>query len=417
MIALSGAGSRRGLLVRSLSLRALAPWLMGISVVVRLIDSIPRAQTPFVDLHVYYLGQFALDRPGTLYDVVYTDLSGEHLPFIYPPFAAMVLYPLRWLNFWVAAWAWQLAIIAALYGVVWLSLRMIGRGSHRTAMLWTAVGVWFEPIRVGMDCSQVGVFLTLAALYAVYSSRSWVSGSLVGLAAGFKLTPAITALYFIGMRRWKAAAIAGGTFLATVGLSALVVPGDTANYFTGVIGRFAVPIATALNQSWRGTISRIVGHDVGDGIVVYGAVAATAVLAVLAWRALGSGERGRDAFGSLLVVQLFGLMVPPISWVHHWVWAVPLTIWLLLGPWSAQRGARVLGWAWFALLYIGFSIGSSQLQATPWIFSRPWYLAWGQAVYAPMAMITFAWIIYVGWTSRRVRETDAAPGVANSALL
>ena len=46
--------------------------------------------------------------------------------------------------------------------------------------------------------------LVLAVLYAVYSTRWWLSGLLVGLAAGVKLTPAVSGLYFLGVRRWGA---------------------------------------------------------------------------------------------------------------------------------------------------------------------------------------------------------------------
>jgi alpha-1,2-mannosyltransferase len=46
----------------------------------------------------------------------------------------------------------------------------------------------------------------------------------------------------------------------------------------------------------------------------------------VAWRALGTGAQDRDRLGSLLVVQLVGLVLSSISWIHHWVWVVPLMI-------------------------------------------------------------------------------------------
>ena len=61
-----------------------------------------------------------------------------------------------------------------------------------------------------------------------------------------------------------------------------------------------------------------------------------AALAVFAGRAVS------DALGILLVVQLFGLLVSPISWVHHWVWIIPLGIWLVHGTGSRRRGARAV---------------------------------------------------------------------------
>ena len=171
------------------------------------------------------------------------------------------------------------------------------------------------------------------------------------MAAGIKLTPAISGLYLVGVRRWAAAAFSVVVFLATIGVSALVVGDQTRYYFTELLGdaHRVGPIATSFNQSWRGGISRILGHDAGFGPLVLAAIAVTAVLAVLAWRALDPSDR----LGKLLVVELFGLLLSPISWTHHWVWLVPLMIWAIHGPLRERRGARIVGWGWLALTLIG----------------------------------------------------------------
>ena len=70
----------------------------------------------FVDLHVYLGGAEALNHPGTLYDYVYGDQTPDFpLPFTYPPFAALVFYPLTLLPFGVVALGWTLGTMAALY--------------------------------------------------------------------------------------------------------------------------------------------------------------------------------------------------------------------------------------------------------------------------------------------------------------
>jgi alpha-1,2-mannosyltransferase len=355
-----------------------------------------------VDFHVYVLGGSALDRPETLYSFAYSDQSPDQpLPFVYPPFAAIVFLPLSLLPFGLAGLLWQVAILAAVYGIVRISQRLVGGGSHRAAMLWTAGAIWLEPVRVSLDLGQVGVFLTLAVLYAVVSRRWWTSGLLIGLAAGVKLTPAITGLYFVGVRRWAAAVFSAVVFFVTIGLSYVVVGDQVRNYFTRVMGDTSInPIGIAINQSWRGGISRILGHDSGGGALVLAAIAATAVLALLAWRALGIGSDGRDLLGSVLVVELFGLLVSPISWVHHWVWVVPLSIWLLRGTWRDESGARVLGWGWLIVTLLSIPSVLALAEPSLWQISRPWYLAWAGLVYVAAAVATLAWIVVTG---RRVR--------------
>jgi alpha-1,2-mannosyltransferase len=190
-------------------------------------------------------------------------------------------------------------------------------------------------------------------------------------------------------------------FVATVAVSALVVGDQTRYYFTDLLGdaHRVGPIATSFNQSWRGGISRILGHDAGFGPPVVAAIVVTAVLAVLAWRALD----GSDRLGKLLVVEVFGLLLSPISWTHHWVWLVPLMIWLIQGPVRERPGARILGWGWLALTMIGVPWLLSFAQPTIWQISRPWYLAWAGLIYIVAALATLAWIAAAG---RQATQSD-----------
>lgn len=388
---------------RAISLNAAGPVLFVLSVAARLAWTYRAPHgANFVDLHVYVYGAATIDHPGSLYHYVYADQTPDFpLPFTYPPFAAVVFYPLHLLPFGLVAFCWQVGTIAALYGVVRISQRLIGVGAgegHRLAMLWTAIAIWLEPLRSTFDYGQINVVLVLVILFAVYTTRWWLSGLLVGLAAGVKLTPAITGLYFVGARRWGAAVFSGVVFFATIGLSALVIGDETRQYFTDLIFKTdrIGPMCTIFNQSWRGGVCRIVGHDAGYSPPVLIGIAVIAILSGLAWRALSKGVNTPDRLGTLLVVELFGLLVSPISWTHHWVWLVPLMIWLLHGPLSQRLGARILGWVWLVLSIIGVPWLLSFFQPTIWQNGRAWYLAWGGMVYIVATLATLAWIAASG---------------------
>jgi alpha-1,2-mannosyltransferase len=399
---------------RAISLNAVGPLLLILSVAARLVWTylVPNGAN-FVDLHVYVGGAAAIDHPGTLYSYVYADQTPDFpLPFTYPPFAAVIFYPLHLLPFGLVAFCWQVGTMAALYGVVRISQRLLGVPAgedQRVAMLWTAVAIWLEPLRSTFDYGQINVLLALATLWAVYSTRWWLSGLLVGAAAGVKLTPAIAGLYFVGVRRWGAAVFSAVVFLATVAVSALVVGDQARYYFTDLIFKTdrVGPICTTFNQSWRGGICRIFGHDDGYSPLVLTGIAVTAILAILAWRALrtasAAGPNGTDRLGLLLVVELFGLLLSPISWTHHWVWLVPLMIWLIHGPLSDRRGTRIIGWSWLVLTIIGVPWLLSFAQPTIWQGHRPWYLAWAGLVYIVATLATLAWIAATG------RERGASP--------
>jgi alpha-1,2-mannosyltransferase len=247
----------------------------------------------------------------------------------------------------------------------------------------------------------------LAVLWACYSSRPWVSGLLVGVAAGIKLTPAVSALYFLGARRWSAVAASAVVFIGTVALSVVVLGAQGRYYFTDLLGNAGRigPVASPMNQSLRGMVGYLLGHDTGYGALVLLGIGVAAVLTVLAWRAIDSD----DALGRLLVVMLFGLLISPISWTHHYVWLLPLILWLLYGP---TRGrTRNVGWAWFALGYV----------SPPWILvftdSRGWtvsshsYLAWVGSLYVLATLATLAYLATLRRRSDRAARPCSDPSV------
>ena len=85
------------------------------------------------------------------------------------------------------------------------------------------------------------------------------------------------------------------------------------------------------------------------------AIAVTAVVALLAWRAVGGRA---DRLGAIVVVQLFGLLL----------------------------GLTLVGVPWLL----------SFAQPTIWEISRPWHLAWLGLIYIVATLVTLAWIAATG---------------------
>ena len=361
-----------------------------------------------VDLHVYVDCSAHL-LGGALYDCTYAEETPEFpLPFTYPPFAALLFFPLHYLPFGVVGVGWLLLTVAALYKVAAIALELVGSdpGTRRAmAMVWTAGGMWLEPMRTTLDYGQVNVFLVLGAMVAVRSSRWWISGPLVGLTAGVKLTPAIIGLYFVAYRRWTSAIASAVVFGVTVGVSYLAIGGQAQQYFGTLLGdadRIG-PVGSVTNQSLRGVLSRILGHDVESGLVWVVAVAITACVAWFAWRALDRDDR----LGTLLVVAFFGLLISPISWSHHWVWVIPLLIWLTAGPFAGRPGARAFTVFWGVVTAIGVPWLLGFFQGDVWGFSRAGWLSWSASVYVAGALAWYGWLIRLARRDDRSSEPVA----------
>ena len=267
------------------------------------------------------------------------------LPFTYPPFAAVLMVPLAPLPPSLVATLWTAASTAALAGTVVVVRHALGREMGRPAPGWLVlllgVGAFaWEPVWQNAAFGQVNTFLLLAVVYDVLGPRRRTSGVLVGLAAGVKLTPLVFVAFLVLAGRRTDAARAALTFAGTVVVGHVLLPGTTAAYWSDDLFRPSRigPPALAHNQSVLGALARLL--DGPPPTVVWLAISIPVCVAVLlvgvaCWRA-------GDRVLGLGVASLAMLLASPVSWSHHWVWAVPLA----LALWERSRWAAV---AWSAV--------------------------------------------------------------------
>jgi alpha-1,2-mannosyltransferase len=290
------------------------------------------------DLLVYqYGGRAVLDG---LPDLASRDpVTG--LRFTYPPFAAVAMAPLAPLPAWLAAALWTGASVAALAAVVVLVRRALDRPAPGWMVaLVTGCAVALEPVWQNLTFGQVNLFLMLAVLVDLLRPERRWSGVLVGIAAGVKLTPLVFVVLLLLVGRRAAAGRAVLVFAGTVAVGFVVTPGSSAAYWARGLtdaGRVGPP-ALAHNQSVYGALTRLL--DGPPPTLLWLAVAGPLSLAVLV---VGAGwwRRGDRVLGTGLGAMAM-LLASPISWSHHWVWAVPVA----LALWERKRWA---GAAWTAV--------------------------------------------------------------------
>ncbi|MFI9005891.1 glycosyltransferase 87 family protein [Actinosynnema sp. NPDC053489] len=286
-----------------------------------------------VDFKVYDLTGSAVLHGVSPYDIA----ADNGFQFIYPPFAALLLIPLALTGVHVGFVLWTFLSVLALEAAAWLAMGLVEESPDRRAkyaLLATAVALPSGALVMHLNVGQITVFLMLLVLFDLTRRPGRAQGVAIGIAAGIKLTPLIFIAYLLLTRRFRAAAVATASFLATVLIGFLVMPGASVAWWGGLVldtdRMKATGAAAPFNQSLHGVLDQLPGPLSAQGLwVALALLVGVAGLAVAAW----AHRRGLEAAG-VLACAVTGLLISPLSWPQHWVWLVPgFALWM----WWARR--------------------------------------------------------------------------------
>ena len=310
-----------------------------------------------VDLDVYLLaGHVALDG-GNFYE-----LPGR-LPFLYPPIAALFAVPLAVLPTALVQIVWTSAAALMIVAV----LHRWGQTGWRLS-LWSAAVVYAVlPVSQTLAFGQVGILLValvaldLAPGPRIFGRRLLPEGALTGLAAAIKLTPMIFVLYLLAVRRWRAAltAVASAGILTIV--AGLVFPSISLGFWVrlahGDTG-LGHTLIYYTNQSVYADFLRIFRlSTMGTAL---GLLVSLVVVVLGVWAAAVWHRAGEIRF-AIALCGLASLLASPVSWLHHFVWIVPLAFSLVELARRARAGGRSALPTWFIVLgwlFVGWVIVS-----------------------------------------------------------
>ena len=398
-----------------------------------------------LDLDVYRMGAHAWLSGQPLYGQFPPVQSGLDLGFTYPPISAVTMVPLAVVPARVAAVLMTAVTIGLLLAVLALFLSTAGltpdrRASWRWAAALSPLAVLIEPVRTTLAFGQINVVLmALVAFDCLLPTTRWPRGILVGAAAALKLTPGVFILYFVATRQYRAAAYTAGSFAAVTGIGFLLAPSDSTRYWTQTVFQTGRVGSQAFfdNQSLTGMLTRagLTGHTFTAAWLLSCAV--VVVLGFLAIRSTsghgGIGRRGgaarvenvqaenvqavepRNQLLPLCLTACVSLCVSPIAWSHHWVWASPALLTVLIFAWQ-KRDRRLLWLVGSALaLFIVFPASwfprSNDVEMS-WSW---WQQIFGSA-YVWVAVGLLAYYALIGLRGRRVATpAPASPTPASAA--
>ncbi|HEU5484592.1 MAG TPA: glycosyltransferase family 87 protein [Microlunatus sp.] len=300
-------------------------------------------QPSTIDLQVYV---YAVHDMLAGKDIYATTTPFWNLYFIYPPIAAILMVPLAVGPYWMWQLIWTLLLIWAQQSV--LKRCGVPRG-WVLGLVGVAVVLAVEPIRTTLGYGQVNTILMALVVADLLPDRPEVRrriprGTLIGLAAAIKLTPALFVIFafLLGRKRMAWTAIIG--FAAFTVIGAVFQWGPTWQFWFGLSGgntRTASPLYVG-NQSFLGVVYRMIGDTTALtllGLAVGGLIALLGtVVASQWWRA------GEKVF-AVALVGLCTCLASPLSWTHHYVWILPMGAAVVLGR-TLPTWVRVLGGSW-----------------------------------------------------------------------
>jgi alpha-1,2-mannosyltransferase len=308
-----------------------------------------------VDLDVYLKAARALLAGTDPYNL------GTSLPFLYPPFAAILAVPLTWLPHTALQMGWAVAVALTVIAI----LHRLGLQGWRLSLISAAAVRVVEPINQTVAFGQLGAFLVALVLLDLvpgprlvptprfllrWGGRWLPEGLLVGLAAAIKLTPGLFFVYLLAIRRFRAAAVAIATMIVTAVIALLIAPRASVTFWVRLAhgnSGLGSSIIYEINQSILGASTRILGYDtVGNalGLGLSGLAAVLGVAVAVAWH-----RRGDEA-AAVSLCGLATLLASPVSWSHHFVWIAPLGMLYATRP-AWPTWYRILGW-----LFVGWVV-------------------------------------------------------------
>jgi alpha-1,2-mannosyltransferase len=378
-----------------------------------------------LDLDVYRVGAQAWMHGRALYGPLPPIANGMLEPFTYPPISAVVMAPLALVSSTAAGILMTAVSVGLLICVLVLFLRATGLadgpGAWKLASALLPLAVLIEPVRTTLAYGQINIVLmALVAFDCLLPSTwftvrgrtvGWPRGALTGVAAALKLTPLVFLLFFAVRRDWRGCLSMAGGFLAATAIGFVLCPSDSRQYWTSTVfqtNRIG-PHVFSGNQSLTGVLFR--AHLTG-GTENKVWLALSVVVAVVAVIAITKAVRRGRTVTALALTACTQLLVSPVSWSHHWVWAAPVLVCTLVQGWRV-RHAR--GWRRFSIAAAVTAVFLSEPQVWfPHTLNRELGWAWWEQIIGS-AYVWVALAALIVYAVLPVREAAQRPPGAGRA--
>ncbi len=279
------------------------------------------------------------------------------MPFIYPPFVALLMEPLARFSYAGALAFWRGSSILLYFAAAAMLFPVCGITLSRRMLLPAGLGLLsFFPLLNQLFYGQIDslVFVFLAGSLFLHSrNRVWAAGLCFALAALVKLTPLLLLPILVIHRQWRWLGACIGSLGVLVGISVIRFGwGAQWEFATQVLPHLGCGSPLASNVSLMGWMQEWMAGKVSQGLdapaqlpayacaVSRGAAFLVYAVALLRMYLLRHEQAFLRAF---MAGILLTLLVSPISWWHHYMLSLlPLLYLARHGKGAVAFGARLL---------------------------------------------------------------------------
>ena len=381
------------------------------------------------------LNRVLLGQPLYLYPPRFADLHehlndlhvllGGHNPYVErlrlndttPPLTAIAYGSLNVVNGWLRAFAFISVNLLCVSVILTAALRAVTKRSI-TALFALSAAV-LTPITV-LVLSQAAysglwwgqdqiIVMALVVVDLLVIPPRW-RGYLIGLGAGILLTPVFFLLLLL--RPQIAAVLRAAIAFGVTGLLAAMVNvhASTTYWFHLLPSGAAVQRVYFTSIGRQGNSSLFAfaarapfAHHISANVLAYGlglVVAATGFSA--AWWAQSQGLR----VTAVALVGLTGATISPVSWDHHWIWAILLPI-VAIELWGSHRAVAV---ASVAVIPLGFLRAYPLTRAIPTHHGIVANLVWSAPSLIMTVLLGAMWVSL--WRTRPTASSTSDEGTA-----
>ncbi|NNG37358.1 glycosyltransferase 87 family protein [Nakamurella aerolata] len=386
------------------------------------------------DLNIYDSAVRSWTSGNGLYEYSQWDPTMGSIGFTYPPLAAVLMAPMASVGFTTVQVVTLTAIVvagAAMLAVILVRVlpsqfspgrallsgaRVLTRKETLAAILvLTPIAFTTEPWRENLSFGQINIFLgLLVAADLLWISKKYprYAGIGVGLATALKITPGIFLIQLLVTRQWRAARNGIGTAVIGTVIGGLAMPRDTWSYFTERLwdtSKVGSP-AYVQNQSLNGVAVRF--FDINTDSKTLWLLGSIMVL-VVGMVAVARLHKVNPV-AAMTVTGLVGVLIAPVSWMHHNVWVVPALLLLIVGWWQLrgshgeQRRHRIA----LAVLSVVGLLSWGMHPATYLHRTVVWYDA--STVELVLSAVPMLWclvlVLFADWCFRSPGSAPAAAG-------